>query len=109
MAKGDGTFLEGSKIVWDEEEGDYIEKEPISVGYVIPFIVIVGFIVAFIAWVINTDKTYNSPTDIQWNNGVCAACGTPWHYIDSVGTVNSTCYIYECECGEHRMESCTLR
>lgn len=29
--------------------------------------------------------------------------------IDSVGTVNSTRYIYECECGNHRMESCTLR
>lgn len=105
MAKGDGTFLEGSKIVWDEEYGDYIEEEPIFVGYVIPFIVIVGFIIAFIAWVINTDKTYDSPTDNQWNGGICAACETPWHYIDS----NSTYYIYECECGKHRMKSRSLR
>ena len=109
MARGDGTARDDCRMVWSDEYGDYIEKEPISVGYVIPFIVIVGFIVTFILWVNNTDKTYDSPTDTQWNGGICAACGTPWHYLDSVGTVNSTRYIYECECGNHRMESYTLR
>ena len=109
MAKGDGTFLEGSKIVWDEEEGDYVAIPPTFIERVIPIIVILSLIIAFVIWVKTTDRTFESPIDKQWNNGVCAACGTSWHYIDSVGAVNYTHYIYECECGEHRMESCTLR
>ena len=109
MAKGDGTFLEGSKIVWDEKEGDYVAIPPTFIECVIPIIVILGLIIAVIIWAKTTDRTFESPVDKQWNNGICVACETPWHYIDSVGTVNSARYIYECECGNHRMESYTLR
>lgn len=118
MAKGDGTAPDYDWrfwIEWDSEKDDYVPKgggsvvAAIFMEIALPIIVLICGVIIFLVWAYNTDRTYESPKDIQWNNGVCAACGTPWHYIDSVGTVNSTRYIYECECGEHRMESCTLR
>ena len=76
---------------------------------VLPIIILICGVIAFLVWAYNTNKTYESPNDIQWNNGICAACETLWHYIDSTSTINSTYYIYECECGKHRMKSWSLR
>lgn len=118
MAKGDGTAPDYDWrfwVEWDNEKDDYVPKgggsvvAAIFMEIALPIIVLICGVIIFLVWAYNTDRTYESPKDIQWNNGVCAACGTPWHYIDSVGAVNYTHYIYECECGEHRMESCTLR
>lgn len=73
---------------------------------------IVGVILAAIVIIIigfTYDKPVENSEDKEWNHGVCSICGTAWHYKDSVGRINSSRYIYECECGNHRIELYHLR
>ena len=57
----------------------------------------------FISWA--NEEAYKTPVDLTWNNGVCNDCNTAWHYKETVGHRNGSTYIYECECGEHHIES----
>ena len=115
MPRGNGICLEGSGFNYKEDfmakgDGTGGGDEKYGLVFTVTLIICTFLLIGMVVVIVNRcNKTYESPEDIQWNHGTCAACETPWHYIDSVGAVNYTHYIYECECGEHRMESCTLR
>lgn len=44
---------------------------------------------------------YSSPEYVNgWNDGVCRNCNTEWVYVDAVGHLRQTSYIYVCpSCG----------
>lgn len=44
---------------------------------------------------------YTSPEYVNgWNDGVCRNCNTEWVYVDAVGHLRHTSYIYVCpSCG----------
>jgi hypothetical protein len=43
----------------------------------------------------------------KWNNGICAECGTSWHFQGASGRNSSKHYYYVCE-NEHILETSIL-
>ena len=109
MPAGNGSMIEDGSggFVWERGRGTSEFDDGLIAPIIGAAIMIFLLFAIFISIIVKDSE--DSKEDTQWNGGICAACGTPWHYLDSVGTVNSTRYIYECECGNHRMESYTLR
>jgi len=75
--------------------------------------VFIGFIVGtIISCIIGFGLCYclvkNAENQRQkWNNGICAECGTPWHFQTATGRNNSKTYYYVCE-NEHILETSIL-
>lgn len=88
------------------------DNDPISddilIAFFMGFIVILLIVMIFASIILTGHE--ESKEDAKWNNGICAMCETRWHYVDSVfGGDHHIHYIYECECGEHRMQLLELR